>query len=94
MTWNGFFHASRSSLSVVFPAKKKNTKTHKTFAELRILLQTTDLFYLPFPLLFSSKGPPELHSAELLTFCSPFVFVPFVSVIKKEREKRVQMGRI
>lgn len=86
MTWNGFFHASRSSLSVVFPQQPKKKKK---IAELRILLQTTYLFYLlsSFPVSFSFKGPPELHSAKLLTFCSSFAFVPFVSVIERERKE-------
>lgn len=40
---------------------------------------------LPFTLLL--KDPPESHSAELLTFCSSFVFVAFVSVTEREREQ-------
>lgn len=75
------------TFSCLLTTAKKQQK--KTFAELRILLKTIDLFYLlsSFPVSFSFKGPPELHSAELLTFCSSFAFVPFVSVIKRERKE-------
>lgn len=71
------------------PTTAKKRAKKKTFAELRILLQATDLFHLlsSFPVSFSSKGPPELHSAKLLTLCSSFAFVPFVSVIERERKE-------
>lgn len=50
----------------------------------------TDLFHLLFPFSFCLllKDPPEPHSAELLTFCSTFVFVPFVSVTEREWERK------
>lgn len=85
MMWNGFFHASCSSLSVVFHKDKKTFRWVSSWH-----LQTTDLFHLLFSLPFSLllKDPPELHSAELLTFCSSFVFVPFVSVTERERERK------
>lgn len=52
--------------------------------------------FLLFPVFsFRFKDPPELHSAELLTFCSSFVFVPFVSVTERERgSETVQTGRM
>lgn len=56
-------------------------------------LANTDLFHLPSPspcflLLFLLGDPPELHSAELLEFCSTLVFVPFVSVTERGGERR------
>lgn len=80
--WNGFFHASCSSLSVVFLKDKKHSAgcplaNHRSF-----------FFFYPFPFLFCFKDPPELHSAKLLTFCSSFVFVPFVSMTERERERK------
>lgn len=89
--WNGFFHASCSSLSVVFHKDKKHSQSWVSSWH----LQTTDLFHLlfSFPVSLLLKDPPELHSAELLTFCSSFVFVPFVSVTERE-SVRVQTGRM
>lgn len=80
--WNGFFHASFSSLSVVV-RKDKNIPPVSSWH-----LQTRDVFHLLFSLsFFLLKDPPELQSAELLTFCSSFVFVPFVSVTEREGAK-------
>lgn len=45
-------------------------------------------FFSPFAFSLLLKDPPELHSAELLTFCSTFVSVPFVSVTEREREQK------
>lgn len=83
--WNGFCHASCSSLSVVFHKDKKNIPLGVllTLANHRSLV-----FFSPFPFLFCFKDPPELHSAKLLTFCSSFAFVPFVSVTERERERK------
>lgn len=44
--------------------------------------------FLLFSVSLLLKDPPELHSAKLLTFCSSFVFVPFVSVTEREMEFR------
>lgn len=77
--WNGFFHASCSSRSVVFHKDKK----HSVGCPLDS--SKPQIFLLLLPLAFS---PPELHSAKLLTFCSSFVFVPFVSMTERERERK------
>lgn len=50
--------------------------------------QISFIFFSPLPVSLLLKDPPELHSAKLLTFCSSFVFVPFVSVTERERELR------
>lgn len=50
--------------------------------------QISFIFFSPFPFSLLLKDPPELHSAELLTFCSTFVSVPFVSVTEREREQK------
>lgn len=83
--WNGFFHASCSSLSVVFHEDKK----HSSGCPLDTCKpQISFIFSSPFTVSLLLKDPPELHSAELLTFCSSFVFVPFVSVTEREMEFR------
>lgn len=58
-----------------------------------LTLANRDLFHLPsrspcLLLLFLLGDPPELHSAELLEFCSTLVFVPFVSVTERGGERR------
>ena len=74
-----------------FQLSSTRTKKHSAGCPLDTL-HTPDLFHLLFsfsPFLFCFKDPPELHSAELLTFCSSsFVFVPFVSVTERERERK------
>lgn len=72
-----------------FQLSSTRTKKHSAGCPLDTCKpQISFIFFSPFPFLFCFKDPPELHSAELLTFCSSFVFVPFVSVTERERERK------
>lgn len=72
-----------------FQLSSTRTKKHSAGCPLDTCKpQISFIFFFPFPVSLLLKDPPELHSAELLTFCSSFVFVPFVSVTERERERK------
>lgn len=79
-----------------FQLSSTRTKKHSAGCPLDTCKpQISFIFFSPLPrfLFFCFKDPPELHSAELLTFCSSFVFVPFVSVTERERGERKSSDR-